>query len=401
MEDDLLPTERNMKLANPCYANPHNIYYSSVSRHGTVLPRLIRRQPIACQTRQQIKLYAPQFAEIKLINHKQLIGAVSAHQARLDMQQFTEHFGKTTAEYKQPVTFNAQLPRFPSIKEHFSNIDVTSYGSDITTMEDILINEPLVAPFFGIQDCPYCTESLIIQSASTFMTHLHTVHPYMIHGHFTCPACLISEAYTAHTYLHHYCIVHSRTEALTMVLNETAVHARAQQGLILFMYLSCVKLFKIPIAQMDPLTVVTHLGAITTSDPAPMMLDYIDTQQNHVPDDLYIPSPPTQNKRHHKDNSTQPQKPAPVQLQPTSQLVVATQAELYNKLATLLGQLAIPPTQNQQPPAEEPQPQRQPRPQRAKESEIKDDRAETPQMPMSFSTSRYTGQRGSQEQDFS
>ena len=186
-----------------------------------------------------------------------------------------------------------------------------------------------------------------------------------------------------------------------MVLNETAVHARAQQGLILFMYLSCVKLFNIPIAQMDPITVVTHMGAITTSDPAPMMLDYIETQQTHIPDDLYIPSPPSQSKRHHKDNSIQPQKSAPVQLQPTSQQVVATQAELYNKLATLLGQLAVPPTQNQQPSAEEPQPQRQPRPQRAKESEIKDDRAETPQMPMSFSTSRYTGQRGSQEQDFS
>ena len=152
---------------------------------------------------------------------------------------------------------------------------------------------------------------------------------------------------------------------------------------------------------MYPFKILTEMVAITTNDPAAMMLDYIEAQQAHIPDDLYIPSPPSQNRKHHKDNSVQPQKTAPIQQQPSSQQIVATQAELYNKLATLLGQLAIPPTQGQPPSAEEPQPQRQPRPQRIKESEIKDDRADTPQMPMSFSTSRYTGQRGSQEQDYS
>jgi hypothetical protein len=341
----------------------------------------------------------PQFAEVKLINHKQLIGAISSHQGRMDIQHFTEFFGKVTEDYDPRITNDTQLPRFPPAKQHYSNIDVTSYGSDITTMEDIIINEPLVAPFFGKQCCPYCLDLILIHSAATFMMHLHTIHPYIIHGHFTCPACLVSEAYTADTYLHHYCVVHNRTEALTMVLNETAVHARAQQGLILYMYLSCVKLFKIPTAKMEPMTVVTELGAITTKDPAAMMLDYIETQQAHIPHDLYIPSPPSQ-KKHHKDNSLQPQKPVPIRPQASSEQYAANQADLYKTLATLLGQLAIPPTQ-QPTSAEEPQPQRQPRPQRTRDSEIKDDRADTPQMPMSFSTSRYTGQRGSQEQDFS
>ena len=143
------------------------------------------------------------------------------------------------------------------------------------------------------------------------------------------------------------------------------------------------------------------MGAITTSDPAAMMLDYIGAQQAHIPDDLYIPSPPSQSRKHHKDNSIQPQKPAPTLQQSSSEKLVVAQSELYNKLATLLGQLALPPTHEQPHPTEEPQPQRQPRPHRARESEIKDDRADTPQIPTSFSTSRYTGQRGSQDKDYS
>ena len=62
---------------------------------------------------------------------------------------------------------------------------------------------------------------------------------------------------------------------------------------------------------MDPITLVTELGAVTTSDPAAMMLDYIEIQQRNIPDDLYIPNPPSQTRRNHKANSTQPQRPAP------------------------------------------------------------------------------------------
>ena len=185
------------------------------------------------------------------------------------------------------------------------------------------------------------------------------------------------------------------------MLNETAVHARAQQGLILYMYLSCVQLFKIPSAQMEPITLVTEMGAVTTSDPASMMLDYIGAQQAHIPDDLYIPSPPSQSRKHHKDNSIQPQKPAPIMQHSSSENLVIAQSDLFNKLATLLGQLALPPTYEQPHSTEEPQPQRQPRPQRVKESEVQDERAETPQMPTPFSTSRYTGQKGSQDEDYS
>ena len=152
---------------------------------------------------------------------------------------------------------------------------------------------------------------------------------------------------------------------------------------------------------MEPITLVTEWGAVTTNDPAGMMLDYIETQQNHIPDDLYIPTPPSQTRKHHKANSTQPQRPEPILQQSPSDRLVVTQSELYNKLATILAQLALPPTQGQSHPAEEPQPQRQPRPPRAQESEAEEARADTPQIPASFSTSRYTGQRGSHDIDHS
>ena len=282
VEANNLPTTRNMMLTDLQHCNPSNVYFSKVSKYGTVLPTLIRRQPVACITRQEIIQYKPQYAEFKLSRDKNLMAAVSAHMSKVDVTQFTQHFQETTRQQS-----DEGLLRFPHVTSLKRNMDVISYGSEIRNIEDIIINEPLVSPFYGEQLCPYCPEKLQIENATTFMIHLHREHQDLRYSNFTCPGCVLSDAHTEESYIEHYKEYHNQTEGLMLVLNETSVHSRTQKAMVLFQYLTMMReiLQKVEKPDNNKKYISFH-GAFTTGDPAEMLAEFTSLQHCSLPDDL-------------------------------------------------------------------------------------------------------------------
>lgn len=286
-EPNNLPTTRNMMLTDLQHCNPSNVYFSRISRHGTILPVLMRRQPIACITRQEIIPYKPQYAEFKLTRDRNLLAAISANMCRIDVTQFTENFQETTHTGN-----NSGLLRFPHISSLQRNMDIISYGSRINNIEDIIINEPLVSPFYGEQMCPFCQTKLIIRNASTFMMHIHEEHKILRISSFTCPGCIVSDAHTAESYIEHYKENHNQTEGLMLVLNETSVHSRTQQAMILFQYLTLIKNIEPePEKPEKQEKYISFHGAFTTGDPGEMLSEFTSLQHCSLPDDLKINPP--------------------------------------------------------------------------------------------------------------
>jgi len=293
MEPDNLPTTRNMMLADLQHCNPSNVYFSKISKHGTVLPTLMRRQPVACVTRQEIVPYKPQYAEFKLSRDRNLLAAISANMTKIDVIQFTENFQETVH-----TGDNNGLLRFPHISSLQRNIDVISYGSRIKNIEDIIINEPLVSPFHGEQVCPFCPAKLAIANAATFMLHIHKEHKALRYSSFTCPGCIISDAHTEESFLEHYQENHNQTEGLMLVLNETSVHSRTQQAMILFQYLTLMRdiVPKVDKPEAAEKYICFH-GAFTTGDPAEMLSEISSLQQCSLPDSLKIGPPYPKNRK--------------------------------------------------------------------------------------------------------
>jgi len=279
LEHKDLPTGHNMGLAMPNIPNPSNVYFSYISSIGTVLPTLIRRQPVAAVTRQELVQYRPQFASINMRRSKSLMHSVVAHLNEVDILQFTQNFNA--------VSPSREKTRFPHLLDLHKNLDTAAYGSEVTTLEDIIINEPLVNMYHGLQSCPFCTDIIDVEDSTCFIKHFHLNHEVLRVASFTCPGCLIPEAYNATTYLQHYKATHSQAAGLMLVLSETSGHARAQQAHTLYNYLFTTNMVAPPPLQpTEDHTFIGHLGGYTTKDPADMILAICEIQMALVPNPI-------------------------------------------------------------------------------------------------------------------
>ncbi len=190
------PTCFEMGYATPVHKNLSDIYFSDISHSGTVLNRLIRRCPVPQMIRSLPVFKQPQFAHINIQKSESLAASISAQLHRAEISLFTIALNEHPSSEDPDA-----LTRFPSISRLMNvNIDLSSYGPDIKSVEDIMINEPLVDAFQGTQSCEFCAQRLDIDNETTYMAHLAINHTSLLHAFFTCPACLNPTIVTATTF---------------------------------------------------------------------------------------------------------------------------------------------------------------------------------------------------------
>jgi hypothetical protein len=235
IEDPDLTTFKNMENAGTRYRNPINIYFSEISECGTALPQLIRRQPVSIISRSAPMLYQPQYATIDLESQPQLLRSLVAQMWTIDFQAYTTHMNTYAGESKQDDIYHY---RFRPIDQYLHNIDVASFGQATRSLEDIVINQPMITPFFGVQSCPYCSDVLQLQSPTDLMQHYLQEHRFLLVCEFTCPACIGIRIFNRDTYVQHYNETHAETSILMSTLTETRLHTRLQHGMILALLLT-------------------------------------------------------------------------------------------------------------------------------------------------------------------
>jgi hypothetical protein len=279
-ENPKWPNCYEMGFAAPMHKNFSDIYYSEVSKSGTVLPQLVRRCPVSQMTRSTPVLKRPQFADINIYSSETLAAAIAAQLQRGEIRQFTKYLNEDPhCEEEHHIT------RFPTISRELStNVDVHSYGKDIKSMEDIMINEPLVEAFRGKQSCEFCPKILNIQTETCFLMHLITDHKSLLHARFTCPACLTVEIYSASNYWSHYNHRHAKTTSLMYVLSETNVHVRMQHAHLLNMFIFMSHMMNVTTEKVDTEHYVSSIGGYTMGDEATLAMEVMELQLSLLPE---------------------------------------------------------------------------------------------------------------------
>jgi hypothetical protein len=278
-ENPKWPNCFEMGFSAPVYRNISDIFYSEVSVAGTVLPQVIRRQPVAQLTRSHPVIKLPQYAEMNIRESEQVAAAVIAQLDRGEIRQFTKYFNEGPI-----INTEYDISRFRRFTRQMeNNIDITSYGTRIKSMEDILINEPLVDSFYGRQCCEYCLTQLNVQDETTYLNHLIEEHTNLLYGYFTCPACLIPTVHSSLDYTVHYAHCHANSAVLMNVLNETNVHVRMQHGHILNIFITMVNKMKLSPELHGPEKHVSSIGGFTLSDPSTLAAEVLQCQQTFIP----------------------------------------------------------------------------------------------------------------------
>jgi len=197
---------------------------------------------------------------------------------RNEIHQYTKYLSK------QPMPCeDINITRFLPIKKLMSNIDVRSYGSNITSMEDILINEPLVEPFYGRQSCCYCDSKLFLSDATSLLAHFIDEHMALTDAYLSCPACLLPTVIHASMYATHYRTAHARTIAFIFVLNEISVHSRNQHAHVLNLFLFMARELKQVSTAPADTRYVSPLGGFTMENPADLEEEISSLQQDLLP----------------------------------------------------------------------------------------------------------------------
>ena len=74
------------------------------------------------------------------------------------------------------MTNSPDITPFRTLGPLRNDIDVGSYGPEIESMEDIMINKPLVDAFYGQQTCMFCDLKLFVTEASAVLHHFLKSH---------------------------------------------------------------------------------------------------------------------------------------------------------------------------------------------------------------------------------
>jgi hypothetical protein len=271
-----------MAFAAPQYKNLSDVYVSEISHAGTVLPRMIRRSPVAQMIRSYPVAKKPQFSGISIQRSKALAAAVVAQLERSDIRQFTKYLNDPPTSY-----VDNHITRFQDINDIIGkNIDISSYGEDIASMEDILINEPLVDAFYGLQKCEFCDVDIFASDEITFLSHLLQSHMMLLATNFTCPACLYPTVLDANEYLKHYAAIHAKTSSLMFVLNETNVHVRMQHAHILAMFIFQAQTLRIEAIETEPSSYISPIGGFSKCEPEELKRQITELQYSLLPNDM-------------------------------------------------------------------------------------------------------------------
>jgi hypothetical protein len=277
-EDDDKPTAYEIGFSSPVHKNFSDIYASEVSCSGTVLMKMVRRCPVAQITRSKPVYKEPQFHDIDISNSRNLAGAIEANMDRNEIHQYTKYLSKPPMPCE-----DINITRFLPIKKLMSNIDVRSYGANITSMEDILINEPLVEPFYGRQSCCFCDSKIFLSDATSLLAHFIDEHMALTDAYLSCPACLLPTVIHASMYATHYRTAHARTIAFIFVLNEISVHSRNQHAHVLNLFLFMAREMKqVTTAPIDT-KYVSPLGGFSMENPADLEEEISSLQQDLLP----------------------------------------------------------------------------------------------------------------------
>ena len=271
-----IPPVYSMTNAGKRYKNASNVYFSLLSEAGTVLPTLIRRQPFGIIARLKPVEYHPQFASIILSPSNKLTRAVATQIWRPDFQCYTQRMNETSGL----ATTSDDQPRFLPMKTYANNMDVTSYGPDIISLEDIIDNSVKTQVFAGTQSCSYCEQLLFVKSPTDILQHFMNNHTDLLRCNFTCPSCIGVIALSKESFLEHFENVHANTLSLMIVLNETCLHSRLQHGLILSLFLRTAIAAGMTSSNKDETHYVSAIGGYTTNSAA--QLEKQVKEQQHL-----------------------------------------------------------------------------------------------------------------------
>jgi len=267
------PSAQEMGFAAPVYKNLSDMYMSEVSSAGTVLLRQIRREPVTQLKRSRPTYKNPQWYFVDITRSDTLSAAITANMNRDELSQFTARLNQYATN-----SSDSDITRFRPLGSLSGNVDITSYGTSIGSLEDIMINEPLVDAFYGKQKCSFCTNTLFLEDASELLTHFMQEHMVLLDAYFTCPACLVPAVIHSARYAAHYRIYHAKATALMFFLNEISVHSRAQHAHILNLFILMGRELNILPTPSETAKYVSPLGGWSICDPAQLEEDVLDAQ---------------------------------------------------------------------------------------------------------------------------
>jgi hypothetical protein len=156
-------------------------------------------------------LYQPQYATLDLESQPQLLRSLVAQMWTINFQAYTTHMNSYAGEFKQEDIYHY---RFQPIDKYLHNIDIASFGQATRSLEDIVINQPMITPFSGVQSCPYCNDILQLQSPTDLMQHYLQEHRFLLVCEFTCPACIGIRIFNRKMYIQHYNETHAETSTV-------------------------------------------------------------------------------------------------------------------------------------------------------------------------------------------
>ncbi len=283
VEHPSLPSATNMILIGKHYPSTSQTYYSSIADTGTILPRLIRRQPVPNITRQYPIIKEPMYSNIAVMAYPPVMRALSAQMSRSEFSQFTKHYN-TSVPSSTPTDEN--IYRFPKIPTRTTNLDIAALGQHDSSYDDVLANESLVAPFHGRQECAYCKEILTVTEPADLLKHLMSEHENLKEATLSCPACPNITLLSSKDYAVHFRTEHAEHTSLMLVLTETSIHARMQQAMILSLYLTMAADSKgqLKTEENRPEFYASSIGGYTLGEPEILFDAIVHHQVKTVPE---------------------------------------------------------------------------------------------------------------------
>ncbi len=127
------------------------------------------------QLMRELETIATEHRQIDEFFQGDFLDAVS----RDELAQFTARLNQYAIN-----SSDSDITRFRPLGSLSGNIDITSYGIGIDSLEDVIINEPLVDAFYGKQKCSFCPTTLILEDASELLTHFMQEHMVLLDAYF-------------------------------------------------------------------------------------------------------------------------------------------------------------------------------------------------------------------------
>jgi hypothetical protein len=164
------------------------------------------------------------------------------------------------------------------------NTDITVYGDEVFSTEDILINSALAELYCSEMQCNYCPETLNISDISDVIHHLETSHAAIFGANFSCAACLKPQIFDQDSFLEHFKVEHSPMLTLLPVINEIQTGARLQMALAVYVRLVSLKAAGVTTPTSPPVnTYISKIGAYGSISKLDLYIKYETKQLQALP----------------------------------------------------------------------------------------------------------------------